>query len=444
MHSNVLKVLIFLYSIKFKIQSKYSKTQKCFSIVLVIFRNFIRMASVKAILWNEQNKKGLYPITIRVIKDRKPSYVYIGHYIEKKYWDSENQRVRKSHPLSRKLNALIQKTIYDTHEKLLELEIQDTNSTSQTVTKNVRSRGSNSFFAQASIYIANKRANKKYNQVVADEPRIKHFREFLKGSDISFKDITVPLLKKYRAYLKGTRNVSERTIINHLIVIRTVFNQAIEAGAIDAKHYPFGKSKVQIKFPESVKIGLTREEVQMLENASFTDTKLHHARNIWLFSFYFAGMRISDVLLLKWSDFQNDRLHYSMGKNAKVGSLKLSDKVLKILEEYKRESPKHNLVFPDLEVVSSIHDLYEVQRKTSYATKRLNKSLKKVAEKMKLKKKLTMHIARHTFGNLSGDKIPIQMLQKLYRHSSITTTINYQQNFIHKDTDDALDSVVNS
>ncbi|GAL82102.1 hypothetical protein JCM19274_2813 [Algibacter lectus] len=25
-----------------------------------------------------------------------------------------------------------------------------------------------------------------------------------------------------------------------------------------------------------------------------------------------------------------------------------------------------------------------------------------------------MHIARHSFGNISGDKIPIQMLQKLY------------------------------
>ena len=40
------------------------------------------------------------------------------------------------------------------------------------------------------------------------------------------------------------------------------------------------------------------------------------------------------------------------------------------------------------------------------------------------------------------DKIPIQMLQKLYRHSDITTTINYQQSFINKDTDDALEAVI--
>jgi len=59
-------------------------------------------------------------------------------------------------------------------------------------------------------------------------------------------------------------------------------------------------------------------------------------------------------------------------------------------------------------------------------------------------KTLTMHIARHTFGNISGDKIPVQMLQKLYRHSSVTTPIGYQANFIHQSADDALAAVIGS
>jgi len=46
--------------------------------------------------------------------------------------------------------------------------------------------------------------------------------------------------------------------------------------------------------------------------------------------------------------------------------------------------------------------------------------LKKVAAKLNITKKMSMHIARHSFGNISGDKIPIQMLQKLYRHLSVT------------------------
>lgn len=47
------------------------------------------------------------------------------------------------------------------------------------------------------------------------------------------------------------------------------------------------------------------------------------------------------------------------------------------------------------------------------------------------------------FGNISEDKTLIQMLQKLYRHSSINTTILYQSNFINTDSDDVLDSVIN-
>lgn len=34
------------------------------------------------------------------------------------------------------------------------------------------------------------------------------------------------------------------------------------------------------------------------------------------------------------------------------------------------------------------------------------------------------------------------MLQKLYRHASITTTIGYQGNFIHKNEDEALEAVI--
>ena len=58
-------------------------------------------------------------------------------------------------------------------------------------------------------------------------------------------------------------------------------------------------------------------------------------------------------------------------------------------------------------------------------------------------KNISIHIARHSFGNIAADKIHPKMLQKLYRHSDLKTTIGYQANFIHKQADDALDEVVN-
>ena len=399
------------------------------------------MASLKVLLWDKKNKEGKYPIVIRIIKDRKPSYMYVGHYIEKDQWDEKNNKVKKSHPNSVRLNNLISKKLSEANDKLLDLEVLKSDTSSKAIKTGIKSAGNASFFEQAKIFLDNLRQSGKYNRVVSDEPRLKHFKEFLGESDISLQEITVPLLNKFRAYLKGTRKVSERTIINHLILIRTIYNQAIKGNIVDSKHYPFGRDKIVIKFPDSVKIGLTADEVKKIEDLELpVGSPQNHSRNVWLFSFYFAGMRVSDVLRLKWSDFQNDRLFYSMGKNSKAGSLKVPDKVLKILSQY--EKTDSDLIFPDLLKVDDLTNNYEVQRKISYAVKTLNKYLEDVALLAKIDKPLTMHIARHTFGNISGDKIPLQMLQKLYRHSSITTTIGYQSNFIHKDADDALNSVI--
>jgi integrase len=120
------------------------------------------------------------------------------------------------------------------------------------------------------------------------------------------------------------------------------------------------------------------------------------------------------------------------------------EKAIKILSEYSKDKIKEDdLVFPDLKTFKDLTDRFTVERKIQNTVSRLDKFLRlKVAPPAGIKTKLTMHIARHTFGNISGDRIPIQMLQKLYRHTSITTTIGYQANFIHKDADDALNAVI--
>lgn len=80
------------------------------------------------------------------------------------------------------------------------------------------------------------------------------------------------------------------------MVIRTLYNRAIKLGLADAKLYPFGSRKIRIKFPETEKIGLTIPEIQKIEGLQNLSENEIHARNVWLFSFYLAGMRIADVL----------------------------------------------------------------------------------------------------------------------------------------------------
>ena len=402
------------------------------------------MASIKIVLREKQKANGLFPLAIRITKDRKSSFIHLEYDLQKSHWDATTQRVKKSHPNSQRLNNFLLKKLAEANSKALELETQKDAVSSHAVKQTLKPTGGATFFGQADLYIETLRLSGKYNRYMPDKSRIEYFKEFRKQHDITFQDVTVSLLQQFQLFLKQ-KGLSERTVVNHLVVIRSVFSQAIKANIVDRKYYPFGQDKIRIKFPDSLKLGLTIEEVQRLEEVKLPANSFeNHARNLWLFSFYFAGMRISDVLRLKWSDFQNDRLHYTMGKNAKGGSLKLPGKAIKILVEYKKQRKKNDeLVFPDLKILDNLNNTFLVQRRISQVTSRLDKYLRnKVVPLLELDKPLTMHIARHTFGNISGDKIPVQMLQKLYRHSSITTTIGYQANFIHKDADDALDAVV--
>ena len=117
-----------------------------------------------------------------------------------------------------------------------------------------------------------------------------------------------------------------------------------------------------------------------------------------------------------------------------------TDKAKTILKYYELEKRSDkDFVFADLKYAdpTSIKDIF---RKTSTAARRFNKYLKKIVEKTGIEKNLSNHIARPSFGNIDGDKINPLMLQKLYRHSNLKTTINYQANFIHKEADDALDA----
>ncbi len=333
--------------------------------------------------------------------------------------------------------ALVNKT-------LLELQAEKKDFSSNQIKKEIfQSIENTSFFEVAEDFLDELEKSKKLARLSSDKARINHIKKFSKSKHLTFPEIDEAFLRRFKNYLRAKRDLSDRSIANNLIVIRTLYNRAIKLGIVKKELYPFGSNKIQIKFPETEKIGLTKEEVKKLESVEDLTKDESHARNVWLFSFYFAGIRIADVIKIRWSDIYDDRLHYRMNKNAKLLSLKIPEKARQILNYYLGDKrSKDDFIFPELKNVV-LKDSKSVFTKTKSANKKLNNYMQQVAKKAGINKKVTMHIARHSFGNISEDKIPIKMLQKLYRHSSISTTIIYQSNFMHKDVDEALDNVVN-
>jgi len=399
------------------------------------------MASVKAVIRTKPNSQNLFPIAIRITKDRKTSFIYIGQYIQKNQWDKAKGQVKKSHPDSLNINQLILKQLSKTNRKFIDAEINNLYLSPKNIKQVVVADKSNDFFKVAESYLKNIEDRNKSHQLDIDSKRIEVFKGFLRKDRLSFNDLSIELLKKFENYLLNEKNLSKRTVVNYMIVIRTIFNMAIRNGITDIKLYPFGRGKYPIRFPETKKIGLNIEEITILENIDNLSKAQDYALLAWLISFYFAGIRVSDVLQLKWEDFLDNRLYYRMDKNSKLVSLQIPNKVLIILNKLERQEDSVFL-FKELEGVD-FNDNRLLRTRIKTATRNFNRRLEIVALKAGIDKKLSMHIARHSFGNISGDRIPIQMLQKLYRHSSVTTTILYQSNFMQKDTDEALEKVLN-
>ena len=425
-------------------------------------------------------------MALRITKNRKTRYIFVGQDIFEKDWDASASRVKKSHPNSTRLNNLLLKKLSEAQATILDVETNEENLSTQQIQKKVKRSGSNvSFFQMASERIKNKHLKGTFSVAKAELSILHNLQEFInlssfepkqetieaikqrrkdrislgrkngslllddlhtfaKNESLAFEEIDSAFINKYKTFCASFLGQKTRTITNQLIFIRTVYNTAIKENVVNPKYYPFAGEKEKIRIQSGNKIWLTKEEIQKIEALDLEkNTSIWHTKNVWLFSYYFAGVRISDVLALKWSNFVDGRLYYQMNKNEKPVSLKIPDKAKDILDHYKnKKNKKTDFMFPFLKGVNQA-DKEDIFKKSRNATSLFNKYLKRIADKCGIDKNLSNHIARHSFGNIAGDRINPLMLQKLYRHSNLKTTINYQANFIHKEADDALEKVLN-
>jgi integrase/recombinase XerD len=119
------------------------------------------------------------------------------------------------------------KKLAEATDTALETEVTKTNATTKTIRNKIKPSGGLKFFAQADVYLQRLKDAGKYNQYTADKPRVKHFREFL-TNDISFQDITPTLLENFKAQLITQHGHGERSAVNHLAMVRSVFSMANE------------------------------------------------------------------------------------------------------------------------------------------------------------------------------------------------------------------------
>ena len=156
-------------------------------------------------------------------------------------------------------------------------------------------------------------------------------------------------------------------------------------------------------------------------------SKLYQDKN-YKFSLLFAlgtflGLRISDLLNLKWSDILNvDTLTIIEKKTKKQRTIKINEQLQKhILACYREIKP-----------LSSKDDIFKSQKGTVYSVQRINVIFKEIRVKYNLKiKNFSTHSMRKTFGRQvynnagSNAELALVKLSELFNHSDVRTTRKY-------------------
>src|ERR1019366_3785160 len=116
------------------------------------------------------------------------------------------------------------------------------------VTKKIkRNNKAVSFTEFATGYLDGVLKEGKINVARSDQSRLKNITAYNKERPLYFHEINVAFLNNFITYLcskpiKGKKNkkISEKTINNHLLMIRTIFNRAIREEIVSRDIYPFG------------------------------------------------------------------------------------------------------------------------------------------------------------------------------------------------------------
>ena len=397
------------------------------------------MSSTKIIFRTARaNKEGKYPLYIRIIKNRKTQFISIGVYLLPEEWDDKKNRVKTRHPNSGRLNSYISQKLAEAEDMSFALQAKDRNTSSLRIKEKIKGKASGSF----SDYFNNYRdwllKNEKIGSYIKVKASISKLDQFTKDRNLQFADIDVDFLRRYNHFLANTRENSVNTIHGSIKIIRKLFNEAVREGIIELEQNPFLRYKLRTE--KTTKVYLSEEEVLKIEQVELpSGTRMEQHKDLFLFACSAGGIRISDLLQLKWADFSGTHLAVITQKTKEHISIPLPNKALEILKKYDSGDRTHKeYIFPFLKS-NSDYTALSLNRAISSATAYLNKDLRKIAELAKIDKHISMHTSRHTWATRALRKgMRIEYVSKLMGHSTIKTTQVYAK-VVNSELDKAME-----
>jgi site-specific recombinase XerD len=203
-----------------------------------------------------------------------------------------------------------------------------------------------------------------------------------------------------KGFLERYKGKSRDTIRSVYFALKFFYENVI-GNKFDGK-LPLAKRR--LKLP----IVLSKTEIE-----SMIDKTKNFQHKLVLMFMYYAGLRLSEIINLRWDDIDFDRevIHIKKTKGGNERVVFLHLKLKEKLNDFK---------------VHRIGLIFESNRGKKYSEETINKIVKNAAKRAGIKKRVTPHVLRHSFAtHLLEAGADIRYIQKLLGHKNLQTTQIY-------------------
>jgi len=222
------------------------------------------------------------------------------------------------------------------------------------------------------------------------------------GDNLRLKDVSYVSLNEFERFLskQGQSNTTINIRMSHL---KALLNAAVNEGVVEYKIFPFRNYKMPQKNVRDICI--SKAELAKLREAEFSGVsakRLTVARDLFMLSFYCAGMNLTDLMS---ATFDTDILTFIRKKTAekKMGadkevSITIQPEAREIINKYVNEHGKLYMGY----------NYRDYEQFRSFVTKSLNR----IGEELGFEKKLMFYSARKTFVQFGSELgIPLYILE---------------------------------
>ena len=265
------------------------------------------MITIKTVQRKKKLSNGLFPIFLRITKDRQSKFYKTPFSSNESEWIPSTGTFNRKKENYFQYNRLLVKFRERAYKIATDLEIENPDYTLQDFDRRYRitfNPVGNDVFAFFDEIVEEMSFAGRIGNAKSYKDTKTSLQIFHKYKKLNFRDVNPTFLSKYDAFLRS-RGGTDGGVGVKMRAIRALFNKAIERGVIKESLYPFKTYKISNLRGKGFKRALDFEEIMRIINLDLSyHPHLINTRNYFVFSFYTRGMNFADMMCLEWKDVE--------------------------------------------------------------------------------------------------------------------------------------------